>query len=86
VFEFTIDPKNTPKWIFSIKEEVSDCFPPKIGTKYKNTGDHSLWDFYKVVEFKEKQLFTLSDLDNNYHVRYSYESIDENKTKNRNIL
>jgi len=32
VFEFTTNPKNTHLWITSIVEEVSDEYPPKIGT------------------------------------------------------
>ena len=81
VFEFTTNPKNTHLWINSIVEEVAEKYPPKIGTHYKNRGDDSNWDFYKVVEFKNNKIFVLSDLENNYHVKYSYKKINDNLTE-----
>ena len=81
VFEFTINPKNTPLWIESIAEEVSDEYPPKINTKYKNRGKDSDWNVYKVVEFKKNKIFTLTELDGNYSVKYTYNRLGENKTE-----
>ena len=81
VFEFTINPKNTPLWIESIAEEVSDEYPPKINTKYKNRGKDSDWNVYKVVEFKRNKIFTLTELDGNYSVKYTYNRLGENKTE-----
>ena len=81
VFEFTTNPKNTHLWIPSIQEEVADEFPPKIGTQYKNRGENSDWDFYKVAGYKPFKIFTLSDLDGNYHVRYTYKKLNDNQTE-----
>ena len=81
VFEFTTDPKNTHLWIVSITEEIADEYPPQIGTNYKNRGVNSKWDFYKVIEFKKNKIFTLTDLDENYHVKYTYKALDNNKTE-----
>ncbi len=81
VFEFTTNPNNTHLWIPSIVEEVIDEYPPKIGTQYKNRGEGTEWDFYKVVELQNNKLFTLSDLEDNYHVKYSYRKINENQTE-----
>ncbi len=81
VFEFTTNPKNTRLWIPSIQEEVSNEFPPKIGTQYKNRGENSDWDFYKVIEYESFKIFTLSDLEGNYHVRYTYHKLNHNQTK-----
>src|SRR3989338_4608532 len=81
VFEFTTNPKNTHLWIPSIVEEVADEFPPKIGTRYKNRGENSDWDFYKVVEFQNNKIFTLSDLEENYHVKYTYRKTNDNQTE-----
>ena len=81
VFEFTTNPKNTHLWIPSIDAEIAEEYPPKINTKYKNRGKDSNWDFYKVVEFKENEVFILTDLDENYSVRYTYRKLDSNKTE-----
>ena len=81
VFEFTTNPKNTQLWIPSIVEEVAEEYPPKIGTQYKNRGDDSNWDFYKVIEFQNNKMFTLSDLKDDYHVKYTYRKINDNQTE-----
>lgn len=77
VFEFSTNPKNTHLWVDSIKEEIADSYPPKVGTNYKNRWNTETRDFYKVLEFEQDKLFTLSDLDENYHVRYTYKTIGE---------
>ena len=81
VFEFTTNPKNTPLWISSIKEEIAEEYPPKLNTKYKNRGNNLGWNFYKVIELKKDKLFTLSDLKDNYFVRYTYRKLGNNKTE-----
>jgi polyhydroxyalkanoate synthesis regulator phasin len=81
VYEFTTNPKNTHLWISTIKEEKADSYPPKIGTVYKNRGVDTDWDFYKVIELEKNKLFTLSDLENNYFVKYTYKKITATKTE-----
>lgn len=81
VFEFTINPRNTHLWIDWISEEISDKYPPKIWTQYKNRWKNTNRDYYEVVEFQENKVFTLSDLQWNYHVKYTYTSIDKNITE-----
>ena len=81
VFEFTTNPKNTHLWIPSIQEEIAEEYPPKISTQYKNRGQKSDWDYYKVLEFELNKIFTLSDLNNNYHVRYTYKKLGNKQTK-----
>ena len=81
VFEFTVNPKNTSLWISHIKQELSDNYPPNVGTIYKNTGDFEKWDFYIVEEFEKNKVFTLRDKDSNYHVRYTYKKLGDNKTE-----
>src|SRR3989344_9581439 len=80
VFEFTINPKNTHLWIDAISEEVSSEFPPKIGTEYKHP-ENSVWIKFRVIEYEMNKLFTLTDSDKDYCVRYIYKKINENKTE-----
>lgn len=81
VFEFTTNPQNTRLWIPSISEEVADEYPPKINTRYRNHGESDNWDKYKVVDIKMNEVFILSDLDENYFVKYAYRKLDDNKTE-----
>jgi len=79
IFEFTLNPKNTHLWIPSIKKEVSDEYPPKIGTIYKNVGIDGKWNYYSIIEFEENKTFTLKG--NNYFVRYTFKKLGNNKTE-----
>ncbi len=81
VFEFTTIPQNTHLWIPSISEEVADEYPPKINTRYRNRGEIDNWDEYKVVDFEQNEVFILSDLDENYFVKYTYRKLEDNKTE-----
>ncbi len=81
VFEFTINPKNTPLWISHIKIEESSEYPPKIKTVYRNRGEEDNWDKYEVIGLKANSLFTLQSSDKRYFVRYTYEKINDKKTK-----
>lgn len=81
VFEFTINHQNTHLWIKSIQEEKASEYPPKIGTKYMNHWGDFNWDTYEVIEFAQNEIFTLSDINKNYHVKYTYKIINSNKTE-----
>lgn len=81
VFLFTTHPSNTHLWIPSIKEEVCEEYPPKIGVEYRNRGEDGEWDVYQVLEFEKDSVFTLADKEKNYHVRYTYTELDDNKTE-----
>lgn len=81
VFEFTINPENTPLWISHIKKEVADEYPPKIGTVYRNTTDYETWEEYTVTKLQENKSFTMKASDNNYFVRYTYKKLSETSTK-----
>lgn len=81
VFDFTIDPKNTPSWIDGIVAEETSEWPINIGTIYRNKNSVGAWSTYTVTALQANALFELAAEDTNYHVRYSYEILSENTTK-----
>jgi hypothetical protein len=72
VFDFTINPINTPRWIEHLLIEECSEYPPRLGTVYRNKGAAESWSEYSVSGFEPNQTFELLAKDGNYHVRYTY--------------
>jgi uncharacterized protein YndB with AHSA1/START domain len=72
VFEFTTNPANTAKWIDGIVEEETNEMPPKLGTIYRNKGESGNWNEYEMTEFEKDKTFTLTRLNGDYHLRYTF--------------
>ena len=81
VFAFTINPKNTPKWIESMVTEQTNEWPTRLGTIYRNQDREGNWSEYIVTEFKENERFIFTKDDKNYSVRYIFTPIGENATE-----
>lgn len=82
VFDFTINPNNTHKWVNGIAEEKTDGCSIGIGTVYRNRGKNDKeWTKYEVVRFKKNKLFTLRKNDFNYYVEYTYRLIGKTTTE-----
>ena len=81
VFQFTLNPHNTSKWIDGIKQEESNEWPAKIGTIYRNESQGSVWRQYKIVEIVDNSTFTMQSAEGNYSVKYSFKNIDDNSTE-----
>lgn len=81
VFNFTLDPKNTPKWIDGITEEHTNEWPPKEGTIYKNQSTDGAWHEYKLAEIDRDKTFVLSEIKGDYHVRYTFRPKSDNSTE-----
>lgn len=74
VWDYALDSNNISNWFTSIKEEIPDSVPAKLGTKLRNRGeDLNSWGTYEVTEFEKYKIFTLSSLDNDYHVKYTFD-------------
>lgn len=81
VFEFTTNPNNTPQWIDSIVKEISEKYPPEIGTIYRNWDTSENMNEYKVSQYEPPKVFQLDATHQDYKVRYTYTKISENETE-----
>lgn len=72
VFEYSLESNNVPKWINSIKQEVPEERPVKLGTKLRNIGiDSENWNKYEMINFQPPRTFTLKRLNGDYFVKYT---------------
>jgi len=78
VFEFTINPINTAKWIDGIEKEETNEWPVKVNSIYRNIGTSGKWNEYTLTRFEENKIFELTSKDGRYHVRYTYAPITDN--------
>lgn len=81
VFEFTLDPSNTPKWVEGIKQEESNEWPAKVGTIYRNESQDGVWRQYVLTELEQSTTFTLTSTEGNYSVRYSFKKVNDSSTE-----
>jgi hypothetical protein len=81
IFDFTINPDNTPLWIEHLKVEETSEFPPRVGTIYRNHDGSGNWDEYEVTDLEHGKVFELTSKDGIYHVRYRYFSISKKSSE-----
>jgi hypothetical protein len=81
VFDFTLDPANTPQWVSSIVQEMRNETPTKLGTIYKNQNNEGEWSEYELTEFELNKGFVMSQKNGSYHVKYTFTSVGENQTE-----
>ena len=81
VFEFTTNPKNTHLWVSFISQEFSNEYPPKVGTIYESYRDNSNHTKMQVAEFKQDELFVLTNMQETLFVKYTYKALNDNKTE-----
>jgi uncharacterized protein YndB with AHSA1/START domain len=72
VFAFTIDPKNTPKWVASIVAEQTNEWPVKLGTIYRNQRQNGEWSDYEITEFETNKAFVMRQKNDSFHVGYAF--------------
>lgn len=78
VFEFAINPKNTPRWVSSITEEETNHWPPTIGTIYRNRSGQGEWSEYVLTSFEMDKIFILKQKHGDYQVEYTVRPIEKN--------
>lgn len=82
IFDYTLNPENTPKWIDGIASEETNEWPVKIGSTYKNTNGKDDWNHYELTELVDGKTFTLTSVpDFNLFVKYTFTKIDDNSTQ-----
>lgn len=81
IFEFTLNPKNTPAWIKFIKSETSNEYPTKLGTVYKNISNTGTVGEYIVTILEKNKVFEFTSKDGNYHVEYTFTPISNDTTE-----
>ena len=81
VFEFTTNPKNTPRWIDSIVKEEADTDPITYGTTLRNWDTQNHMNVYSVTRYEPPYEFQLDAKHQDYKVRYTYTPISENETE-----
>lgn len=81
VFNFAITPPNSTLWIDGVvKEEVSE-WPVQIGTVYKLTNNKGGTSNVIIKQIKKDESVEWISEDKNYHCRYSFKPIRNNKTE-----
>src|SRR6185312_2340712 len=79
VFDFTLDPSNTPKWVDSIVAEQRNESPTKLGTIYRNQDRAGNWNEYEITAFTPGVMFVMSKKNSDYHVKYTLRPTGNNQ-------
>lgn len=81
VFAFCITPPKAKLWVPGIIDEKTNEWPAKIGTIYTEYKDDDTSFNIIVVDYSEYDYIEWKTEDDNYHVRYTFTSIDKNTTQ-----
>ena len=81
IFDFTINPQNTPRWIDFIVEETIDTKEIKLGTRYTNRDKDGKVNLYELTQFENDAIFELQSVPPYYTVKYTYTSISDIETE-----
>lgn len=81
VFDFAINPENTPKWIDIIVTEQTNEWPVKLGSIYRNQRTNGEWSEYEVVAFEPNKTFVLQQKQDNFYVGYAFKHAEDGATE-----
>lgn len=79
VFDFGLNPENTPKWIDGIVKEQTNESPTKLGTTYKNQDSDGNWNEYEITAYEPGIMFVMSKKDSSYHVKYTFKPLGDSQ-------
>ena len=79
VFDFTINPDNTPKWVDGVVREQTNESPTKLGTIYKNQSLDGNWSEFEITAFEDGYMFEMTKKDDNHHVKYTFKQLDNDQ-------
>jgi uncharacterized protein YndB with AHSA1/START domain len=81
VFEFCITPPKAKLWVPDVINETTNEYPIKIGTVYTEYKNDNIFFNIIVTDYKENDYIEWKTEDGNYHVRYTFTSIEQNTTQ-----
>ena len=76
VFEYTLEPKNTPQWVSDVIEMKTDTDQIDLGTKYFNE-----FITREVIDYDRNSFIELADVEGPYSCSYSFRKIDDEHTE-----
>jgi len=81
VFAFCITPPKAKLWVPDVINETTNEWPAKTGTIYTEYKNDNTSFTIIVTDYKENEYIEWKTEDGNYHVRYTFTSIDPNTTQ-----
>jgi|GEM_PF-5165573 len=72
IFDYLLDPANTPKWISDVASQEADELPPKLGTQYKNQDPDGVWTEYEIIGLEPPHHFTCAEVGGPRRVKYTF--------------
>ena len=76
VFEFTLEPKNTPQWIDDVEEETISTQQIALGTIYSNSFGNM-----EVTDYERDKFFELTNKKTGVICSHSYRPINDTQTE-----
>lgn len=76
VFEFTLEPANTSRWIDAIEEETVNTKQIGLGTIYSNS-----YGNLEVTDYELNRFLELTNQKTGYQCSYSYKKISDDATQ-----
>ena len=81
VFAFSVTPPKAKFWVPGIVDEKTNEWPAKVGTIYTEYKEDNTSFNIIVTDYKENEYIEWQAEDGNYHVRYTFTSVEENTTE-----